>query len=192
MQFVGEVVSPLGGVDLLANVAALQEQPPHPWPEPRRGKPEEPRQWGKRPRGDDLGLEACSCPAQLFNAHAVDLRRRRCGASDLGKERALLGGAFHQMHAEISVIRLKNGNDKTRKSRACPQVEPGVGIGREPQNLCRIGEMAVPDVRKGRGGYEVLARLPFVEDLGVTYQPVDCFTWNFKGFCELFSAGDGI
>ena len=37
---------------------------------------------------------------------------------DLGEERALLGGALHQMHAEISVIRLQDGNDEARKARA--------------------------------------------------------------------------
>src|SRR5262245_47231869 len=120
MQSAVEVVEPLGGVNLLASVAALQEQSPHSSSEPRSGELEQPRQWRERPRGDDLGLEACRGLAQLFNAHAVDLHGRRRGAGDLGKERALLGGAFHQMHAEISVIRLKNGNDKTWKSRARP------------------------------------------------------------------------
>src|SRR5512144_2424873 len=112
MKLASEIEAALGGFDLLARVAALHEKPPHPSSEPRRGKLEQSREWRESARGDDLGLEACSRLAKLFNAHAVDLHRRRCGAGDLGKERALLGGGLHQMHAEISVIRLQNGNDE--------------------------------------------------------------------------------
>ena len=64
------------------------------------------------------GLRLVAVLLSYFNAHAVDLHRRRGGAGDLGKERALLGGALHQMHAEISVIRLQDGNDEAREARA--------------------------------------------------------------------------
>ncbi len=29
------------------------------------------------------------------------------------------------------------------------------------------------------------------EEVGVALQPVDCFTWNFKGFREILRALDG-
>jgi hypothetical protein len=52
--------------------------------------------------------------------------------------------------------------------------------------------MPVPKVGEGLGRDEVCAGLPLGEELGVANKPVDCFTWNFKDFGEVFRAGDGI
>ena len=90
------------------------------------------------------------------------------------------------------MIRLEDGNDKAGKSGACPKVEPDAGVGRQAENLGGIGEMPVPKLGKGLGRDEICAGLPLGQELGVANKPVDCFTWNFKGFRELFRAGDGI
>ena len=51
----------------------------------------------------------------------------------------------------------------------------------------------MPGPQDGQGGRgdEVGARLPMGEELGVAGQPVDCFTWNFKGFREIMRTIDG-
>ena len=58
------------------------------------------------------------------------------------------------------MIRLKNGNDKAREAGAGAKVEPDPGVRGEAEQLRGIGEMAVPDVREGRGRDEIVPGLP--------------------------------
>ena len=49
------------------------------------------------------------------------------------------------------------------------------------------------DQRAGRveASHQVGAGLPMGQQFGVAGQPVDCFTWNFKGFREILRSTDG-
>ena len=51
--------------------------------------------------------------------------------------------------------------------------------------------MPGPERGQGGGGDQVGAGLPVDEQFGVAGQPVDCFTWNFKGFREIHRSTDG-
>ena len=55
-----------------------------------------------------------------------------------------------------------------------------------------LGEMPVPKLGKGLGRDEICSGLPLAQKLGVANKPVDCFTWNFKGFRKLFRTADGF
>ena len=50
--------------------------------------------------------------------------------------------------------------------------------------------MPVPKVGHGLGRDQICLGLPFGQELGVANKPVDCFTWNFKGFGKVLRAGD--
>jgi hypothetical protein len=56
--------------------------------------------------------------AMMFIALCVNVHRRSGRARDLGEECAFLAVAFDQMHAEIRLPGLKDGDDQSGK--ACP------------------------------------------------------------------------
>ena len=99
-------------------LAAFQEQPPGACARKRSGQLEQTRQRRERAGADHVRPKAVSAFAELFNAHGVDVHRRTGLARDLGEERAFLAVAFDQMHAEIRLPGLKDGDDESGK--ACP------------------------------------------------------------------------
>ena len=82
------------------------------------GQLEQARQRRESPCADHVGLEAVSAFAELFNAHGVDFHRRLGLARDLGEERAFLFVAVDEVHAEVRLADLEDGDDETGK--ACP------------------------------------------------------------------------
>src|SRR6188508_1018886 len=59
------------------------------------------------------------------------------------------------------------------------------------RELRRVGKMARPESRERRRRDEIGALLPMREQIGEALQPVDCFTWNVKGFGEIGRPTDG-
>ncbi len=90
------------------------------------------------------------------------------------------------MHAEIRPSRLQDSDNEPGKAGPRTEIQPESRIWRKFGELGRIGEVPGPQTRQGGGPHQILGFLPKGQEIGVAGQPVDCFTWNFKGFGEIF------
>ncbi len=94
----------------------------------------------------------------------------------LAQERRLLGIAFDEVNLGPFGLGEGTGDNQAGEPAAGTKVDPSAGMWRERQELQRIGDMARPQFRFGRGGDQIDAALPVEEKRDEAIEPRFCFT----------------
>jgi hypothetical protein len=126
-------------------------------------------EWGAGTGGEDIdgmgwyGLDTA----------VVDQYRRVCDSCCFAQERAFTRVGLDQFdpgHAE-------DREDQAGEAGATAEIDEARGLSRdEAQELCRVEKMPAPDIIKSVASYEIDARRPALQQIGIGSESRQCFT----------------
>ena len=91
------------------------------------------------------------------------------------QEGAFLGRGFEQGHG--NAVSQHFPQDKARKAGSGAQIRQGPCFQRnEGRQLGRIPEMPPPKVFQGTSRNQIMAGIPVLQQIGISFQPGQCFT----------------
>ena len=120
----------------------------------------------------------------------MNVHRRLGLAHDLGEERAFLAVLSTRCMRKSGLPVWRMATTSPGKPAPEPRSSQSRASGRKAHSWA---ESAKCRRQRGAGwrADEVGGFLPMAKEIGVANQPVDCFTWNFKGFREILGARMG-
>lgn len=173
-----ELIPRLGLRDLLPGVAPFEEQTQRTVRTETARQLEQKPKRGKRPARHHIGLTDPAPPGKILDAPFMDLGGDTRVANDLRQKSALAAIRLDEMYELILMIRDQNGNHKSGETPSAAQINPDICIGSTLEQLCAVGEVAVPHIVQCRWRDQIHRALPLFQQLGIDFELFHSFTWN--------------
>ena len=165
-----------------------------PWlPAPKNGLASSKRrgQRRKRPRAHHVRGKALGAFGEVFDAHRVNVHSGLGLARDLGRN-------AHFFRLLSTRCMRKSGLPASRMATTSPgnpAPEPrssqSRAFGARARSWAESAKCRDQRAARVEAATRLVRACHWVSRFGVAGQPVDCFTWNFKGFREILRSTDG-
>jgi hydroxypyruvate isomerase len=106
----------------------------------------------------------------------MDLRRNLEFLHRLAQEIGLFANALNEMNLGAGLVGQRAGDRDAGEAGTGAEIDPGLGVRRQVEELERIGDVPGPNDRNCRAGDQIEFRLGVEKEIDIRLKPLFCFT----------------